>query len=200
LRASEILIALRGRGFMGINLDERDPDEENGTETDDTLRPSFVHVAGVATPEQIGGTHDFPAKLAGIEQDDKIISVNGRHTQGVKDLMREVIESGPAHGALVLLDRKGTKMRLSMVLTRNPMDRFPPVDLEKEIPETKEGNILEKPAKMNEEKPKAEPNKDVKASTIVRDIKKLVQEKKSEETEKASAEVKKKEEKEESKK
>ena len=182
---------------MGINLDERDPDEDPNAEPTETEsdKPLFVHVVSVATPEQVGGTHDLPAKLAGIEQDDKILSVNGRRTFGVKDLMREVIESGPTRGALVVLDRKGTKMRMSMVLTRNPMDRFPPVDLEKETEDANpklatQGNVLEQPAKIE---------KDLKPS-IVRDIKKLVQEKKSEEAEKASAEVKKKDDEKDSKK
>jgi hypothetical protein len=211
LKANELLIALRGRGFMGINLDERDPDMESGAEGEETTRPSYVHVAGVATHEQVGGSREFPAKLSGIEMDDKILSVNGRPTLGVKDLMREVIEAGPARGALVLVDRKGAKMRFSMALTRNPLDSFPPLDLEKELDDANpsgvtktDRDVLEQPAKLTRKEQIEESKKET--ESIVRDIKKLtgeikvevkkaeVEAKKPDDTEKKAAEVKKKDE------
>ena len=88
----------------------------------------------------------FPAEAAGIQPGDKILAVNDHPILGVKDLMREVILLGPARFAVLLIDRGGKRMRLPLLLTRNPMltknngleymmqrDPTPPVDLEKEL-------------------------------------------------------------------
>jgi hypothetical protein len=144
LRAAEILIALRGRGFMGLGLVE----DETG-EDEVSVPPRGGARGGVLANqlvlaqqyERYGVTKPFPAQTAGVQAGDRILAVNDRPVRGIKDLMREVIIIGPARLAVLLIERDGKLMRLSLILTRNPIlqkdfmiqsDPPPPVDLEKE--------------------------------------------------------------------
>ena len=160
LRAMEILIALRGRGFLGIGLQESTDDEivdldapeEDGKETARTVTPPVVIANQIVSFRQApyntyGMTKPFPAEGAGMQPGDKILSINDRPIHGVKDLMREVITIGPARKAIIVIERGEQRLRLPVLLTRNPMqtrgndfggfqmvrDGAPPVDLEKEL-------------------------------------------------------------------
>jgi hypothetical protein len=187
LRADELLITLRGRGFMGIGLTEKNAFNENENEQDEDARTCVLVNAlpTFETPQykEYGVTHEFPAKANGIEVGDKISAINGRQIDGIRDLMREVINVGPGRTALASVERDGKRLRIPMVLARNPTlmlangqmikDGPPPVDMEKEAeaagtPET----FLDQPAKMSSEK-KKDPNA---TENIVRDIKKLASE------------------------
>lgn len=151
LRAAEILIALRGRGFMGMGLQESEPAEEGaaGGQGTERMVPRPVVVASQVVPvdqyRMYGVTKPFPAESAGIQPGDRILAVNDKPIQGVKDLMREVIIIGPARLAVLLIERGGKRIRVPLTLTRNPVlqknngleymiqrDPPPPVDLERE--------------------------------------------------------------------
>ncbi len=161
LRSLEILIALRGRGFLGIGLQEStdeeiavDPDEvpEGGAkEQVKTVAPPIVIANQIVNFKQApynayGVTKPFPAEAAGMQPGDKILTINDRPIHGTKDLMREVIAIGPARTAIMLIERGGERLRLPVLLTRNPIvmrgnefggfqyvrDNAPPVDLERE--------------------------------------------------------------------
>ena len=153
LRAAEILIALRGRGFMGVGLVDVDTGDEDGGagRAGRGGTRGGVLASNVVTPEFYKSygltlTKPFPAETAGVQAGDRILAVNNRPVRGVKDLMREVIIIGPARLAVLLIERGGKLMRLPLVLTRNPilqksngleymppqLDPTPPVDLEKE--------------------------------------------------------------------
>jgi hypothetical protein len=160
LRAAELLIALRGRGFMGIVLQETEPpdddDAEGAVPQRTVTRPAVTAMQVMTRPQNTpapmnawgiayAGNKPMPAEAAGIQPGDKILEVNDRPITGVKDLMREVIAVGPARVALLLVDRGGKRLRVPMILTRNPVisknngleylqmhDPPPPVDLEKE--------------------------------------------------------------------
>ncbi|MGD0089321.1 MAG: PDZ domain-containing protein [Planctomycetota bacterium] len=160
-RAIEILIALRGRGFMGLGLQESEPGEEEGGAAGGAGRTAgrpVVMANQVVAVEQdplykaSGITKPFPAETAGMQAGDKILAVNDRPVYGVKDLMREVILIGPARVAVLLVDRGGKHLRVSLTLTRNPhhyrsnvlngipervLEGPPPVDLEKEAEQQK---------------------------------------------------------------
>lgn len=149
-RAAEILIALRGRGFMGLALLEDETGENGGA----AERPGHGIVRKGVLANQLvpavqyktyGVNKPFPAEAAGVQAGDKILAVNDRPVHGIKDLMREVIIIGPARPAVLLIERGGKLMRLPLTLTRNPIlqksnglefmmqpDPTPPVDLEKE--------------------------------------------------------------------
>jgi len=156
LRAMEILIALRGRGFLGIGLAETtDADMMPQNEEQDEQQAESTVVAPKVVANQIvnfrqyltyGVNKPLPAEAAGLQPGDKILSVNDTPVQGVKDLMREVITIGPARQAVLLIERGEQKLRVPVTLTRNPImmrmndfggyqiskDPPPPVDLEKE--------------------------------------------------------------------
>jgi hypothetical protein len=133
--AATLLIAMRGRGFMGIGLQEEQPgggpEAEDDPVDEKPIPPPVVNVTMVPN----GRPKAYPAELAGVMVGDKVLEVNGRRLAGVKDLMREVINVGPARVALVVIDRDGKKLRLPLLLTHNPNDTPPPVDLEKEVME-----------------------------------------------------------------
>lgn len=152
MRAGEILIALRGRGFLGVGLQEEEELNENLEDAPDS--PPFVVAPSRVVATQVvnfqaysmyGVNKPFPAEGAGIQPGDKILAVNGKPLNGVKDLMREVIIIGPARTAVLTIDRGGSRMKVPVTLTRNPVfqrtgpfgseaipDPPPPVDLEKE--------------------------------------------------------------------
>ncbi len=144
-RASELLISMRGRGFLGIHLEE----DWEGTRPQDYLR---VNGGGVQQLNEDDGdkveeddgqprrdapprvrvvkvVEGMPAGKAGIQAEDRILSVNGRPIKGMTDLMREVILAGPMSRILVVVLRDEKKVTLLVRLTRNPQDPLPPVDL-----------------------------------------------------------------------
>jgi hypothetical protein len=145
-RALEILISLRGRGFLGIGLQEdlAEDDLENGNDKPRGSTVSANQVVNFKQYADYGVTKPFPAEAAGIQAGDKIRAVNDRAVHGTKDLMREVIMIGPARPAIITVERGEKLMRLPVLLTRNPSlrttqfgqpvrDVAPPVDLEKEL-------------------------------------------------------------------
>jgi len=163
LRATQLLLAMRGRGFMGITLQE-DRQASVGSDDPDTDAEAYsenpapvVRVMGIANAHDFGSAKPFPAELAGMTASDKVLEINGRPINGVKDLMREVICAGPGRIALVLLEREGKKMRVALMLTHNPSNHeTPPVNMEQESPSSAtdsteapfdgRNNILEQPA------------------------------------------------------
>lgn len=151
LRATELLIALRGRGFLGVHPSEgNDEYDDQGEDVPDAPAVKVIQVVDGADDKP------FPAEKAGITAGDKIVSVNDRPVSGVKDLIREIITIGPARTALVLIERDGKRLRLPVLLTRNTTggnSSAPPVDLEKEL-ETAS------PEKKTTEAKKDEPVKD----------------------------------------
>lgn len=177
LRALEILIAMRGRGFMGIGLNE-DPQFDGEGEPladDDTPRRSAVTANKVLDykadryEEIYGVTRQFAAAAAGMLTGDRVTFVNDQPVRGIKDLMREVVRCGPGRVASVTIERDGKEIRLPMRLTRNPMsarinqfdgslkDPPPPVDMEKEgfanEPQTAAAPVEKKRAALNMEDP-----------------------------------------------
>lgn len=152
LRATEILISLRGRGFIGIGLQETEPQEEaaaDGAEAARIVTQPVVMATQIVAAEQYkdyGVKKPFPAETAGIQGGDRILAVNDHPVHSVNDLKREVTLIGPARVALLLVERGGKCMRLPLILTRNPIlskdfdpefmkrrEPPPPVDLEKEL-------------------------------------------------------------------
>jgi hypothetical protein len=149
-RAMELLIALRGRGFLGVSLMETDdwnrdlvPDLDNGQ-----VCVRAMSVINHRDPQYaaMGMNKPLPAESAGMQDGDRLVSVNDRPVLGTKDLMREVISIGPARTAIITIERNGKMHRLPVMLTRNPLlqrnflhepDDIPPVDLEKELEEPK---------------------------------------------------------------
>ncbi|MCY3018755.1 MAG: PDZ domain-containing protein [Planctomycetota bacterium] len=143
LRATELLIALRGRGFLGLGLQETEPGDNGNPQIDWTefvvANPGAppgpepghgVVVAPVVVANQVvphaqyaayGVTKPFPAETAGIQPGDKLLAVNDRPIHGIKDLMREVITIGPARLAILLVERGDKQMRVPVILTRNPV-------------------------------------------------------------------------------
>ena len=140
ITATQLLLAMRGRGFMGIGLQEEQPggatpmlDEDPAADAK-PVPPPVVNVTMIPN----GRAKAFPAELAGVSVGDKVLQVNGRRLCGVKDLMREVINIGPGRVALVMIDREGKKLRLPILLTQNPNDTPAPIDLEKESLESRD--------------------------------------------------------------
>ena len=161
LRATQLLFAMRGRGFMGINLQEEQAhnapladDDSDDPSHMGPYTPPVVKVMGIANARDYQLTKPFPAELAGLTTADKVLEINNRPVNGVRDLMREVITIGPARLAIALIDRDGRKLRVPLMLTRNPMIHDnPAIDLERELesqasdPSGKSKlNVLEQPA------------------------------------------------------
>jgi hypothetical protein len=112
-RASEILIRLRGRGFLGIRLQE----DWEGEQPVDLVRagegPAAGRKAEAAVEEKavrrdapplvqvMGVEQHFPAAAAGVLTGDRVLSVNGQTVRGMLDLMRIVILAGPATEAML---------------------------------------------------------------------------------------------------
>ena len=143
LRAIELLIELRGRGFLGIKLSEKVQQSEGQDAAADFAEPSVVGVDQVIGFYEFGATKPFPAETAGMQGGDTILRVNGQPIGGIKSLMREVIVIGPGRTAILTIERDGEQLRLPMTLTRNPTDRKEwsyPVDLEKELEMAVENN------------------------------------------------------------
>jgi hypothetical protein len=144
-RAAELLIRIRGRGFLGIGLSE----DWEGARPDDSVASDGTGPGAKAGEEDKGDDDlgkdeqdrpppvvqvtqvldDFPAQRAGIHTGDKVLAVNGRSISGMYDLMRVVILAGPREPAMVVVEREGRKRAVSVVLSRNPNDPIPPVDL-----------------------------------------------------------------------
>jgi hypothetical protein len=146
LRAVELLITLRGRGFMGIGLAEEWRERGANAAEDELSPPPLVRVTQVLDHANLAPTTGMvlavpgplPAETAGLQVGDAILSINERPIRGVKDLMREVIIVGPGRVILADVERDGKVLRIPMLLTRNPMPAAneppvpPPVDLERE--------------------------------------------------------------------
>ena len=150
LSAVDLLIALRGRGFLGVGLEEEDSEAEDDDNSanknnDESSKPKPVpivratQVLSYLQYVNLGVKKPFPAEKAGIHAGDRILAVNGLSVYGVKDLMRVISTIGPARVADVTIERLGKQMRVQAVLTRNPTtpdmqpSAAPPVDLEKEL-------------------------------------------------------------------
>jgi hypothetical protein len=175
LQASRLLISMRGRGFMGIMPQEEQPQLQGFSESDDgpSGKPDFIvpcvvvrQIAKLSdTPNAnpnaaLGEAKPFPAEAAGMQAGDKVLEINGREIRGFRDLLRVVVTTGPGRVAQVLVEREGKKLRLPLVLTHNPADGKPKVDLELEAG-AKPRNMLEQPARVVlKQKIDAQPNPD----------------------------------------
>lgn len=152
LRAMELLIALRGRGFLGVSLAESEDIDGDGIPDGVETGQACVRAMSIVSHQHpqyanLGLTKPLPAEAAGMEAGDKLVAVNDRPVHGTKDLMREVISIGPARLAVITIERNGKMQRLPVILTRNPLlnrnvyvtepAELPPVDLEKELEEEK---------------------------------------------------------------
>lgn len=152
LRAMELLIALRGRGFLGVSLAESEDIDGDGVPDGIENGQACVRAMSIVSHQHpqyanLGLNKPLPAEAAGMEAGDKLLAVNDRPVHGTKDLMREVISIGPARLAVITIERNGKMQRLPVILTRNPLlnrntyqmepAELPPVDLEKEIEEEK---------------------------------------------------------------
>ena len=123
LRSTELLIALRGRGLVGIGMliNSVDALPESG--------------AGVRTVPQ-----GLPAEQAGIQAGDVIVALNGAPVRDNNDLQHFVFVTGPARVMDVTIDRSGEKLHLPVLLTLNmnpPASSTspPPISLESELAE-----------------------------------------------------------------
>jgi len=142
IRAAQLLLALRGRGFIGVDLHELNSD---GTPVIpvQALRPKEApdadmsdageHVEAPAKPVWIELVinlrrgQNLPGEKYGMQDGDKIVGVNGRRVDGSVDLMREVGLAGPGAKLLVELVREGRPVRVVVVLARHPDDTNVPV-------------------------------------------------------------------------
>lgn len=123
LRAIELLIALRGRGLLGVAM----------------MQPNFGDVGpawGAGVKQVPPG---LPADQAGIQVGDTIVALNGAPVSGNEELQHLVFTSGPAKVMDVIVDRGGEKYHFPVLLTLNlnpPANRMilPPVNLESELP------------------------------------------------------------------
>jgi hypothetical protein len=161
--AMDLLLALRGRGFLGIQLPQGPEDEE----ADDTKNNSG-HPAGVKVMRVIkfdidanmfnGNTPKgpLPAEAAGILEDDLLLSVNDQPLNCVGDLLREVGVAGPGRVVKVELLRDKQRLVLPVRLTRNFNDPPPPVDLDAEAP-AEPARLSKKPARVPEGKQEGKP-------------------------------------------
>jgi len=142
--AIEILIALRGYGFLGIELHPINEEGQgfgaqasSGVQTGNVLNPNNCRPKGAPRP--------YPAEIAGLMPGDKIIAINGRLMHSPASMIREISAIGPARIASLEIERDGKPIRLPILLTRKPAamirnipdleqdpDPPPPVDLEKE--------------------------------------------------------------------
>lgn len=163
-RALQLLVEMRGRGFMGVQLDEYwdgapmlraffgqqqqvDEGEDPAPEAAPEDRPE-----GKAEAKSKGKAERFPAppevvavqvqvgmnrpsERAGIKDGDKFISVDGKPVVGIQDLFRAVIQAGPAKKTMLVVEREGKKFALEIDLMCNPEDH-PKVDLMSEAPST----------------------------------------------------------------
>lgn len=169
-KAAELLVALRGRGFVGIQFNEQpskdappvpqqqemidgdDGEVEGASATPVAPQPVFIPAPDVQVVETVDG---MPGKEAGVQSGDRFLAVNGRAICGELDLLREVILAGPAKPSMLVLDRDGRKITIAIMLGRHPSDS-PPVDLLAEKKAAKDAeanrrteairNLLERPA------------------------------------------------------
>lgn len=167
-KAADLLVALRGRGFVGIQFNEQpskdapivqqradfgDGEEPAGAGTEPVApQPAFIPARDVQVVETVDG---MPGKEAGLQSGDRFLAVNGRAICGELDLLREVILAGPAKPSMLVIDRDGKKVTIAITLGRHPNDS-PPVDLLAEQKAAKDAeanrrtevirNVLEQPA------------------------------------------------------
>ncbi len=116
-RAIEILIALRGRGFLGVMLAE-DPGDTGETASEDEDAVVRVKASQLA-PNANPNAPPYPAEAAGVQAGDTLEAVNDKPVRGTKDFMREIIKVGPGRVAMVTVERAGKTLRLPIQLTLN---------------------------------------------------------------------------------
>lgn len=168
-KAADLLVALRGRGFVGIQFNEQPSKDAPLVPQQDTRedggdgaagagaepvapQPAFIPAPDVQVVETVDG---MPGKEAGLQAGDRFLAVNGRVICGELDLLREVILAGPAKPSMLVLERDGRKITIGITLGRHPSDS-PPVDLLAEQKAAKDAeagrrtevirNLLERPA------------------------------------------------------
>jgi predicted metalloprotease with PDZ domain len=66
---------------------------------------------------------ESPADSAGIKEDDIIVEVNGRQIYDADDLVKTIGREKPGEKVNIIVNRKGEKKTLSVVLGKNPRDK-----------------------------------------------------------------------------
>ena len=137
LAAVGILIALRGRGFLGVGMIQT-PAHFDGELNGEVFPPNQVNLNFNLVPQGL------PAQTAGIASGDIVMELNGQPVRDINDLQREVIVAGPARTLAVVVLRGDELLRFNVVLTLNmsPLNQTftgiyvpprPPLDLESEL-------------------------------------------------------------------
>ena len=126
LRSTELLIALRGRGLLGIGM----------------MLPQLNAMPGWGAGVSMA-VPGLPAEQAGLQSGDIIVSINGVPIPDNNELQHIVFEAGPARVLDVVVERgsEKEKLHLPVLLTVNlnpPANPSvaPPVSLEAELPES----------------------------------------------------------------
>ncbi|MCW8133422.1 MAG: PDZ domain-containing protein, partial [Planctomycetota bacterium] len=140
-RAAGLLIEMRGRGYMGVMLQEYwDGQPFNGQfqaeDEDEGPAPAAEPKAAAHAPKpppeliatEVQKNLNRPAEIAGIQDGDKFVSVSGQPVRGLIDLLRTVIMAGPGTRVMVVVEREGVKKTLYVDLMCNP-DDHPKIDL-----------------------------------------------------------------------
>lgn len=145
-RAANLLVDLRGRGFMGVLLEELIDGrtwheiavaEQQGNEPqpqDEGARAGKLPPPPALMAKQVQRGLNRPAEVAGIQDGDRFVAVDGKPINGLLDLLRAVIFAGPARKVAVVVEREGKKLTLAVELICNPDDQ-PPVDLMAGVPQ-----------------------------------------------------------------
>lgn len=167
-RAANLLVDLRGRGFMGVLLEELTDGrtwheivlaEQQGN---DPQPPGEAAREGKFLPppdllaKQVQRGLNRPADVGGIKDGDRFVSVAGKPINGLLDLLRAVIFAGPARKVAVVVEREGKKLTLAVDLMCNPDDQ-PPVDL---MAGAQKPQVKPKPEGETEEAAAEEPGED----------------------------------------
>lgn len=136
LAAVGLLIALRGRGFLGVGMIQT-PAHFDGELSGEVFPPNQVSLNMNMIPQGL------PAQTAGIASGDIVMELNGQPVRDINDLQREVIVAGPARILAVVVMRGDELLRFNVVLTLNMnpapspngsyMPPRPPLELESEL-------------------------------------------------------------------
>jgi len=106
------------RGYLGVSIQDVDEKLAKSFELPDT---NGVLVSGVAA----GG----PAKKAGIEAGDFIVSVDGKKTKSVNELRNRVAVLSPGKSVKLKLYRDGKPKGVSVTIVKQPKDMAAAFDL-----------------------------------------------------------------------